>query len=403
MPMQGKPDVGPVITQSVVAVINKVHDDSALESEIGALCRYMEHTFAVQDVLRQRKQWDDERQLKVSNAIAQAMRQWDEEHYPRLLEAVWGWHPFYPSFICNPLCAKSRPAYPLYNSVVEGLHVHAQLLQQSDVRRVYPVPWSVLFLRCFLKYHTSLPPLISHPHSGGSVDNVLGWLKLAEDIDGGGSRAWHLAITHLKEEGFLIFAGARSVESQHEWVAGVEAAFLELKNPTPGWWTELRDWCNSIQVRAHQDMAFHDKTTWLNAWVIRDRPTTSSPPLACYDRWLQHREDLDIGYVLARPGNLTHFTFIVTCTNCRIHSRCLQRDHVRVCIPSQMSWSPRWSVVSICMSFETLPTILSESGCSMQRCIQQHIHIQQQMLHLAIQRRHVLKVPQRHVLNVQVT
>ena len=172
--------------------------------------------------------------------------------------------------------------------MVEGLHVHALLLQQSHVVRAYPVPWSVILLRCFLKFHSMVPHLISHPHSGGSIDNVRGWLKLAEEIDGQGSRAWHLAKTYLKDEGFLMFAVARLVDSQQDWVAAVEAAWMDLKNPTPEWWAQFRMWCNSIQFSALQDMAFHNKLEWLNAWVIRDRPKTPSPPLACYERWLQH-------------------------------------------------------------------------------------------------------------------
>jgi hypothetical protein len=81
---------------------------------------------------------------------------------------------------------------------------------------------------------------------------------------------------------------------------------MDFKNPTPDWWAELHIWCQSTQFRAVQDMAFHDKPSWLNVWVIRDQPTTSLPPLACYDSWLQHREDLDNGYVLANPGNFAH-------------------------------------------------------------------------------------------------
>ena len=69
-----------------------------------------------------------------------------------------GLAPLYPSFVANPLCTSFRPTYPLYHSVVEGLHVHSQLLQQSHVERVYPVPWSVLLLHCFLKYHSLSPP-----------------------------------------------------------------------------------------------------------------------------------------------------------------------------------------------------------------------------------------------------
>jgi hypothetical protein len=194
--------------------MSKVGDESGIAYEIAALLSYIEHTFVMRNVMKQRKQWDDDRQAKVSAAIATAMTQWDDEHYPRLLQATWGWHPFYPSFVANPLCTSFRPAYPLCHSVVEGLHVHSQLLQQSHVERVYPVPWSVLLLRCFLKYYSPLAPLISHPFSGGSAGNVTRWLKLAEEDERDGWRAWHLAITYLKEEGFLVFAGARPVDSK---------------------------------------------------------------------------------------------------------------------------------------------------------------------------------------------
>ena len=191
--------------------------------------------------------------------------------------------------------------------------MHALVLQQSHVTRVYPVPWSVLLLRCFIKYHTLLPPLVSHPTNGSTVANVTEWSKLAQEVDGEGGRAWQLATTYLKEEGFLMFAGARPVQSHEEWVAEVEDATKDFRNLTPTWWAELQMWCNSVRFRAVQDMAFHDRQTWLNAWVIRERPTCSSPPLACYERWLQHREDLDIGYVLANPGMFWIFLMLLEC------------------------------------------------------------------------------------------
>lgn len=294
--------MGPIITQTVVATIGKMHDGATIVAEIGALLNYVQHVFATQEVMRQRKQWDEDREAKVNETIARAMKEWDDEHYPRLLHATWGWHPFYPSFIANPLCYAFRPTFPLYHSVVEGSDVHALLLQQSHVQRIYPVPWSVLLLRCFLKYHSLLPPLVSHPSNGSTVANVTEWSNLAQQANGDGSRHWHLATTYLKEEGFLMFAGARAVDSHHQWVAEVDVAFRDLVNGTPTWWAELHMWCNSVQFRAVQDMAFHDKQTWLNVWVIRDRPATFLPPLACYEQWLQHREDLDIGYVLANPG-----------------------------------------------------------------------------------------------------
>ena len=91
--------------------------------------------------------------------------------------------------------------------------------------------------------------------------------------------------------------------SHAQWVAQVDDATQDFIKGLPEWWTELHAWCNATRFRAVQDMAFHDRQTWLKAWVIRDQPLDSSAPLACYDQWLQHREYLDIGYVLANPGN----------------------------------------------------------------------------------------------------
>ena len=298
--LQAKPDLADTV---VATMKNLLVHEPAVASEVDALLNYVQDMFDRRNVMQQRKQWDEDRQSKVNAAIARNMKEWDDHHYPRLLEATWGWHPFYASFVANPLCSSFRPAYPLYNSVVEGINVQSELLEQSHVHRIYPVPWSVLFLRCFLQYHSVLPPLVSHPFRGGTVGNVTRWLKLAEEEDGDGLRAWHLATRYLKIDGFLVYAGAREVDSRQQWLAELEAAWLELKNPTPDWWAGLQLWCQSIQFRALQDMAFHDKQSWLNAWTIRDRPTGPARPLACYDRWLQHREDLDIGYVLANPGN----------------------------------------------------------------------------------------------------
>ena len=304
---QAKPHVTPLITKIVNVAMSQADDEAALQSEIRGLCHYVQHTVEAREVNKQRKLWEEERQAKINDIVSGAMKEWDNVHYPRLLEATWGWHPFYAAFVSNPLSQNFRPSYPLYHSVVEGLGVHASLLQQSHVERAYPVPWSVLLLRCFLKFYIMVPPPLSHPHSGGSVGNVTEWLKLAEQSNGEGARAWYLARCYLKNEGFLVFADARFGDSRQEWVAAVEAAWMELKNPTPEWWADFRRWCNSIQFRALQDMAFHSKSEWLNAWVIRDRPNTHSPPLACYESWLHHREDLDIGYVLGNPGILLTF------------------------------------------------------------------------------------------------
>ena len=100
------------------------------------------------------------------------MKQWDDEHYPRLLEATWGWHHFYSSFVANPLCTNFKPTYPLSHLVVEDWDVHDVLLQQLKVKRVYHVLWFVLLLCCFLKYYSLLPPLLSHPQNGLIAANI---------------------------------------------------------------------------------------------------------------------------------------------------------------------------------------------------------------------------------------
>ena len=169
------------------------------------------------------------------------------------------------------------------------------------------MPWSVLLIRCFLKYQFTSPPLVSHPFHGSTVANVAEWSKLAQEAGGDGSHAWRSATAYLKEEGFLLFAGARPVHSHDQWVAEVEDATQDFINNTPGWLTELQMWCDTTRFRAVQDMAFHDRQTWLKAWVIRDRPADSSAPLASYNQWLRHREDLDMGYVFTNPGNFRQF------------------------------------------------------------------------------------------------
>ena len=302
MLMQARPDVGPPIIELVVAIVSKADDASAIAAEIGALVKYVEHTFLMREVTKQRKQWEDDRQAKVNDAIARAMKAWDDEHYPHLLLATWGWHPFYTCFVANPLCFDFTPSHPILNGIVEGSDVHAIVLQQTHVTRVYPVPWSVLLIRCFLKFHTPSAAVVSHPSNGSTVSNVTEWSKLAQSADAGGSGAWQLATSYLKQEGLVMFAGSRPVESHEQWVTEVDDATQDLMHPTPEWWAELNMWCNATRFKAIKDMAFHDRQSWLKAWVIRDRPQSVSPPLQCFERWLQHREDLDIGYVLANPG-----------------------------------------------------------------------------------------------------
>jgi hypothetical protein len=175
--MQARADVGPQITEVVVAIVSKIHDVADVAVEIGALVKYMEHTFLMREVKRQRKQWEEDRQAKVNAAIGIAMKVWDDEHYPRLLLATWGWHPFYLSYVANPFCHDFTPPYPLHHSIVEGSDAQGLVLQQSQVTRVYPVPWSVLLCRCFLKYHTLTAPVVSHPTTGATVANVTEWSK----------------------------------------------------------------------------------------------------------------------------------------------------------------------------------------------------------------------------------
>ena len=64
------------------------------------------------EVMKQQRQWDYDRQAKVSEAIAKVMKEWDDEHYPHLLQATWGLHPFYSMFVANPLYATFRPPIP---------------------------------------------------------------------------------------------------------------------------------------------------------------------------------------------------------------------------------------------------------------------------------------------------
>jgi hypothetical protein len=296
LPLQARAGVTPPISEAVERAVNKM-DNAASAVDI------------------ERKEWEDNRQKKVTDAIARAMKQWDDEHYPRLLQASWGWHPFYSSFLANPLCVTFIPSYPLSHSVVEGWDAAEVVGQQSQMERVYPVPWSALLLRCFFNYHSLLPPILLHPRDGLTGANIREWLKFAQESESEGSRKWQQATTYLKSEGFVLYAGARPVDSQQQWVAGVEQGWKELRKPTRQWWAELRHWCNATQIRAVQDMAKHDRQMWVSAWLIRDPPSAPAPSLARYERWLQFREDLDIGYVLANPGILVEFHFIHSSLN----------------------------------------------------------------------------------------
>ena len=216
------------------------------------------------------------------------MKRWDDDNYPRMFAATWSWHPFYPSFVNNPICASFKPACPLLHSISEGADVHAMVLGHFHIAQVYLVPWSILLIHCFLKFYNLKPPLLSHPWEGVTDAHVTAWLKLRENSDGLGSHVCQLATRYLKEEGFILFAGARPVDSHEQWMADVKDALQTLRNPSVQWWAELRGWYSSVQFRIVQDMAFHDKHVWMQVWVICDRPSEYSAPLAGYERWLEY-------------------------------------------------------------------------------------------------------------------
>lgn len=212
-----------------------------------------------------------------------------------------------------------RPPYPLLHSVVESVNVHTFVMEQCHVQRVYPVPWSILLLRCFLKFLRVVPPLVSHPDSGCTPTNVTEWSRLAEEEDGDGCRAWQMATAYLKEEGYLVFACARPVDSYDQWLDEVNDAARDLLNATLECLEELQFWWNSTHYRVVRDMAFHEQQAWLKTWLIKDRPPADSILLSRYKRWLHYREDLDIGYVLAKPGEsfcyVTCFLSLKFCSN----------------------------------------------------------------------------------------
>ena len=70
--LQDKPDIGPAMKESVVATFRRLGDGSGVESEIDALLNYGQHVFNMRNVLKQRKQWDEDRQAKITSAIALA-------------------------------------------------------------------------------------------------------------------------------------------------------------------------------------------------------------------------------------------------------------------------------------------------------------------------------------------
>ena len=72
--MQARTNVTPQISELVVATVSKAHDVAKVTAEVGALVNYVEHIFLMRAAMRQRKQWEDDRQAKVTEAIAKAMR-----------------------------------------------------------------------------------------------------------------------------------------------------------------------------------------------------------------------------------------------------------------------------------------------------------------------------------------
>ena len=139
------------------------------------------------------------------------------------------------------------------------------VVEHCHVERIYPVPWSILLLRCFLKYHRASAPLVAHPDTGCTPANVAKWLKLAEEVDADGLSVWHLAATYLREEGLFLFAGARPVDSQDQWVDEVNDVIQDLLTGKPEWHAELHLWCHSTRFRAVRDMAFHEPQTFMKA------------------------------------------------------------------------------------------------------------------------------------------
>jgi hypothetical protein len=57
-----------------------------------------------------RKKLKDDLQKNIAEVIAKVMKQWDDENYSRMLEATWGWHIFYLSFVANSLCVTFKPS-----------------------------------------------------------------------------------------------------------------------------------------------------------------------------------------------------------------------------------------------------------------------------------------------------
>ena len=131
------------------------------------------------------------------------MKRWDDDNYLRMLQVTWSWHLFYPSFVNNLICIIFKHAFSLLHSIGKGADIHVVVLGHSHVRKVYHVFWSVLLIRCFLKFYNLKSFLLSHPWDGVTDAHVTAWLKFGGKNDGFGSHVWQLTTRHLKEEGFF--------------------------------------------------------------------------------------------------------------------------------------------------------------------------------------------------------
>ena len=49
------------MTEAVVATISKVGDEPALAAEVDLLLNYIQHMVLMRNVMKQRKQWDEDR------------------------------------------------------------------------------------------------------------------------------------------------------------------------------------------------------------------------------------------------------------------------------------------------------------------------------------------------------
>ncbi len=100
---------------------------------------------------------------------------------------------------------------------------------------------------------------------------------------------------YLKEDGYITYVAARKGNSLEEQVDEIEDQWELFKSPTKEWWVELEQWCVSMQARALQDMAFNDSIHFIMAWTQCDQLAFSEPPIMNIYKWLNRREDLDVG------------------------------------------------------------------------------------------------------------